>query len=156
MELRDARPEDAPAIAAVVLAARLGAFEDLVGGRALAELNPEDELRAWEERLAAAHEVVVAVQGDRVVGVVAWRVDPEDDGPDVELRDLWVHPTAQGAGAGAVLLERSQERLAGRRARTVLHAGNWWTARLLESRGWAREPDAPGVTAPDAQWARRL
>lgn len=154
MELRDARPEDAEEVAAVVVAARLGAFEDLVGGRALAELDPEDELRAWEGRLARGDgaEVVVAVQGDRVVGVVAWAAD----GAGVALEDLWVHPAAQGAGVGALLLERTQERLPGRRARTVLHAGNWWTARLLESRGWAREPDAPGVAAPDEGWARSL
>jgi ribosomal protein S18 acetylase RimI-like enzyme len=165
MELRTARPEDAEPIAAVVTAARRNAFEDLVGGQALEELDPEDEVRVWTERLAAApadHLVVVADEADRVIGVVAWSVPPSDGPgtpPEATLKDLYVHPAAQGAGVGAQLLTRSQESLqdgSGRPARALVHSANWWTARLLETHGWARDPATPPDAAPDEHWIRRL
>jgi GNAT superfamily N-acetyltransferase len=164
MWFRDARPEDAEPIAAVVTAARRNAFEDLVGGQALEELDPEDEVRVWTARLAAPadHLVLVAGEAERPVGVVAWLV-PSADGAEAPaeatLKDLYVHPAAQGAGVGAQLLERSQEALTGgtpRPARTVVHSANWWTARLLQSHGWARDPATPADEAPNEQWIRSL
>src|SRR5690606_11526263 len=111
---RAATPDDAPAIAQLVVAASVHAFEDLVGPRELALLDVERETGEWDLRLAEPwdHVVFVATHDGRVIAVAAWLVPrgpslvPAEDGA---LTHLYVHPAAQGAGLGRRLLRHAEE-----------------------------------------------
>lgn len=102
--------------------------------------------------------VLVAVDGDRVVGCVT-AVDgqgPYAEFPDADaagIRMLAVAPEAQGRGIGAALVRACLDRArAAGRARVVLHSEELMAAaqRLYEREGFARAPERdwepdPGV-----------
>ncbi len=165
MRFRDATPDDGPAIAQLVIAASLHAFEDLLSPVELARLSElERETGEWGVRLADPHDhiVFVAEQSGRVIGVAAW-LSPR--GPrllparDAHLTHLYVHPVAQGAGLGRQLLTHAEDGLraiGGQTAQLALHDENAWTAALLSSAGWVREPDRPDDMGPNHPWRRAL
>ncbi|RYB90984.1 GNAT family N-acetyltransferase [Nocardioides oleivorans] len=107
MELRRIRPEEHAAAGEVCVAA----YEPFLGG---AEDDYRDRLRDVATRDAEA-EVWVAVEGDRLLGLVTscvpgspWREIGRDD--EGEFRMLAVDPAAQGAGAGTALARLCEER----------------------------------------------
>lgn len=163
MELRTARPDDAAAIAGVVIAASLHAFEDLLDPRELMQLaDAERETGEWGARLADPHDhlVLVVEHGGRLIGVAAWLVArgpqlrPVRDGT---LTHLYVHPAVQGAGVGGRLLGAAEERLRAVGAETAqlsLHEDNRWTAALLAHRGWEEDLDRPDDAGPYTRWTR--
>ncbi len=165
MEIRDARPDDAAAIAGVVVAASLHAFEDLVDARELMRIaDTERQTDEWGDRLAdpTDHLTLVVEHGGRVIGVAAWLVPqgselrPVRDG---SLTHLYVHPAAQGAGVGGRLLAAAEDRLravGAETARLTLHEGNRWTAALLAQRGWEQDRDRPADAGPNIRWTRTL
>jgi GNAT superfamily N-acetyltransferase/chorismate mutase len=94
LALRPATAADLPALAEVHLSARADA-----GACFPPAAHTDDEVRAWVAGWdLAAHDVHVAVLGDRVVGytraTATW------------LDDLYVLPDAQGRGVGRALLGR--------------------------------------------------
>jgi len=95
LQVRRAAPGDADAVAAVFTPS----FESLTF---LPRLHTHDEHRAYVRRLVTDTEVWVAEDEGRVVGFAALQ-------PDM-LSHLYVHPDAQGHGAGGALLERAKER----------------------------------------------
>lgn len=163
MEIRDARPQEAAAIAGVVVAASLHAFEDLVDPRELMQIaDLERETGEWGVRLADPndHLVLVVEHGGRVIGVAAWLVPrgpqrrPVQDGI---LTHLYVHPAVQGAGVGGRLLAAAEERVRAVGAQTAqlsLHEGNLWTAALLARRGWEEDLERPDDAGPLTRWTR--
>lgn len=163
MLLRDARPHDAAAIAGVIVAAALHAFEDLLDPRELMQLaDLERETGEWDVRLADPndHLVLVVEHGGRVIGVAAWlvprgpRLLPVQDGI---LTHLYVHPAVQGAGVGSRLLAEAEDRLraiGGETAQLSLHEDNPWTAALLARHGWAEDLDRPADAGPNVRWTR--
>jgi GNAT superfamily N-acetyltransferase len=161
---RDATPQDAAAIAQLVAAAALIAFEDFAGPAEMAQLDTEREAGEWNLRLAEPWDniVFVAEHDGRVTGVAAWLAPrgPAYRTPrDAHLTHLYVHPAVQSAGVGRALLRHAEDalrQLGGRTARLSLHDANTWTAALLESSGWVREPDPPADMGPHHLWTRTL
>ena len=95
-ELRGARPDDAPAVAEVFLAARADAMPYLP------DLHTDAETRVWiREVVLTGYEVVVAEVGDRLGGFAALDADM--------LAHLYVHPDLQRRGIGDALLARVRE-----------------------------------------------
>ena len=95
-ELRRARPDDAPAVAEVFLAARADAMPYLP------ELHTDAEIRIWiRDVVLTGYEVVVAEAGDRLAGFAALDADM--------LAHLYVHPDLQRRGIGNALLARAKE-----------------------------------------------
>jgi GNAT superfamily N-acetyltransferase len=107
VEVRRIRPDEAPAAGDVCVAA----YDPLLTG---AEDDYRERLRDVATRDAQA-EVWVAVDQDRVVGVVTycppgspWREIGRDE--EGEFRMLAVDPAAQGTGAGTALARLCEER----------------------------------------------
>jgi diaminopimelate epimerase len=99
IRVRRARPSDADAVADVFTAS----FRTLTF---LPRLHTPDEDR-WFIRdvVLEQREVWVAEEDERIVGFAALEQD--------ELTHLYVHPDAQGRGAGGALLEKAKERRPG-------------------------------------------
>ncbi len=93
MELRRAGPDDAAAVADVYIAS----FESLTF---LPTLHTHEEHRGFVARLIDEQEVWVAEEGGPIIGMAGLSDDM--------LSQLYVHPAAQGRGAGAALLERAK------------------------------------------------
>ena len=95
MQIRRAGPSDAEAIADVYIPS----FESLTF---LPRLHTHDEVRAFIRGVIAGEEVWVAEDEGRIVGFAALTDDM--------LSHLYVHPDAQGQGAGSALMDRAEER----------------------------------------------
>jgi len=98
VEVRPATAEDADAVGEVYTAS----FRTLTF---LPVLHSDDETRGFARRLVETHEVWVAENDGRIVGMAALS--------DAMLDHLYVHPDAQGRGAGSALLAKAQERRPG-------------------------------------------
>lgn len=95
VQIRLAEPSNADAVAAVFIPS----FETLTF---LPRLHTHDEHRAFiRDVVLAQQEVWVAEEGGRVVGFAALS-------PDM-LTHMYVHPNAQGRGAGGALLVKAKE-----------------------------------------------
>jgi GNAT superfamily N-acetyltransferase len=138
VELRRAGPVDAEAVAEVFIAS----FETLTF---LPTLHTHDEHRAFIRRLVDGSEVWVAEDDGRVLGMAALSAEMLDH--------LYVHPDAQGLGAGSALLEKAKERRpvgfrfwvfqANERARRFYERRGCRLVRLTDGRGnEERTPDA--------------
>jgi ribosomal protein S18 acetylase RimI-like enzyme len=95
VEVRLAAPEEAVAIAAVLAAS----YRTLTF---LPMLHSDGEYRVFVRGLIERSEVWVAEESGRIVGMAALSGDALDQ--------LYVHPDAQGRGAGGALLDRAKER----------------------------------------------
>lgn len=109
VSVRPAVPGDAPAVAAVQVAAWRGAHAALLGG-ALDVLDTDAMTRQWAEAIAAppaGHRVLVACAGATVVGFASVAPVPSADAtqpPGGVLLALEVLPDHQRAGHGSRLL----------------------------------------------------
>lgn len=118
----------------------------------------ERELADVDAKVAAGAEVVVAVDGNGVVGGVAFVPDhtnalAEFDDPDAaSFRHLAVDPTRQGSGAGSALARWCIERArALGRKRVVIHSTPWMTTAhgLYERLGFVRVPELDWLPVPE-------
>lgn len=139
--VRLARPDEYDAIADLTVTV----YSSLEGG-----LHPEYAaiLRRTAERAATA-EVVVAVQGDALLGSLTYVPEPGPQGSiatgnEAEFRTLVVSDAAQGRGVGRGLVQWSVERArADGRDRLVLSTMPWMRVAhgLYERMGFVRTPD---------------
>ena len=95
MEVRLAAPDDADAVADVFTAS----FRTLTF---LPMLHSDEENRVFVRGLLETDEVWVAEEEGRIVGMAALSA--------AMLDQLYVHPDAQGRGAGSALLDKAKER----------------------------------------------
>ncbi|WP_051472011.1 GNAT family N-acetyltransferase [Patulibacter minatonensis] len=170
MEVRAATAEDAADIAVTRIAAWHHAYEELVDPRLLMDLDVEEETATWRRRLDGPSgpdglRTLVAVQGHRAIGfaaVLPRRREHDLPASTAELTALYVHPTAQGAGVGSLLLPAAEDLMRGTGASgAVLRvlAGNWWARDFYAARGWSHEQGAPAVDAGGTateRWERAL
>ena len=146
VELRDAEPADAPAIAVVVVESWRVAYRGLLPDDVLAGLSVGERERQWSDSLAARPphtRVVVAALGDAIVGFAA--TGPPlmaDDRADPTLGDLYalyLEPEVWRRGIGTQLHAAALDRL---RSCGFTHAGLWVldtnerAIRFYLSRGW--------------------
>jgi ribosomal protein S18 acetylase RimI-like enzyme len=129
VELRDATPADARAIAAVNVASWRVAYRGLIPDDVLAGLSVPDRERFWFDTLSAQGprtSVVVAAAVHAVVGFAAAGppVDPADRADPTlgDLYALYLDPGSWGRGIGARLHATVLDRL---RARGFTSAGLW-------------------------------
>lgn len=129
VELRDATPTDAHALATVHVASWRAAYRGLMPDEVLAGLSVPERHQLWSDRLTAPEErtsVVVATDARRVVGFAA--VGPPlvpTDRADSTLGDLYalyLDPDHWGQGIGTPLHDAALDRLV---AHSFTHAGLW-------------------------------
>ncbi|MGH9186307.1 MAG: GNAT family N-acetyltransferase [Acidimicrobiales bacterium] len=151
MRIRPVRPEEFDAAGELVVTAYRALGDD-----AVAEPAYETELRDVAGRAGAAV-VLVAVEGDEVLGCVTYVPDrhsplAEHDLDGVaSMRMLAVSPTAQGRGIGQALARACVERARAEGCtQVVLHsASTMATAHRLYSRlGFERVPDLDWTPVP--------
>jgi ribosomal protein S18 acetylase RimI-like enzyme len=97
---------------------RLAALEespDAFGSKLADWQGDGDREERWRNRLTAVPFNVIVLDGERPVGMVSGA----DDGDDVELISMYVHPSARGRGVSDLLIEAVVERAADRGAQRV-------------------------------------
>lgn len=139
VELRDATPADARAVATVLVRSWRAAYRGLLPDDVLAGLSVHDRERLWSDSLTArpAHTgFVVATLEDAVVGVAAAGppLVPEDRADPTlgDLYALYLDPDVWRRGIGTRLHAAALDRL---RSFGFTHAGLW----VLDTNARARE-----------------
>ena len=146
VELRDATPADAHAIATVIVQSWRAAYRGLLPDDVLAGLSVPDRERLWCDTLIARPprtRTVVATIGRAIVGFAATGpplVPTERTDPTVgDLYALYLNPDLWGRGLGTQLHTAALERL---RACGFTQAGLWVLAtneralRFYNHHGW--------------------
>ncbi|QZY28059.1 GNAT family N-acetyltransferase [Nocardioides coralli] len=156
---RVAWSDDAPAIAALQLAARQHDLAGVVPDAAL-QVDPDVAAAAWQRTLTrpddARVRVLVALERNRVVGfaITSPAGDPDTDQvADAELLEFTIDPRERGKGHGSRLLQAAVDTMAAdrfTRSVTWLMASDDALRGFLESAGWApdtahRELDLDGT-----------
>ena len=151
--IRRATPDDAAAMAAVMVAAWRHGYPGIVADGVIAAQTVE----RWEPVLAIAAArtsdggAVVAVDDDdRAIGFAGFTPDPDDPSCG-HLASLYVDPAAGGRGIGRRLVQRAVAELAGTGRRTVtlwVFRDNARARRLYERCGFT--PD--GAELVDLRW----
>lgn len=107
--IRPARPDDAPAIAAVHVASWREAYRDVVSPEYLGSLSEEDSAATWLDaigRAGGSRRVVVAeIEGD-VVGFASWGPSRDEDADRTtqEIYAIYLEPESWGHGVARELM----------------------------------------------------
>ena len=134
IEFRPAEPADATAIRDIVRAA-YAKWVPVIGREPL-------PMRADYDKAVAEHPFDVAVEDDRIVGMIETML--EDD--HLWIENVCVAPQAQGRGIGRLLLERAERKAleAGRRELRLLTNGAFEANVLLYKRhGYSVDREEP-------------
>lgn len=132
--LREATPDDLDPVAALFLRCWRESYATVLPAHVIDVFDEAGALRLWRRALVtppAGTRGVVALDDDRVVGVIRMGRDP--DQPAIgHVFSLYVHPSAQGAGVGRRLIGEA-------------HA--WFAAQgLAEATLWVFEANTPART----------
>lgn len=147
--VRPASPDDAPAIARVQAAAWRQAYAGVLPDVLLDQVGGESGALTWEatiqEAPSARHRVLVAADGDEVVGFAALApsTDPDlDPEADAELHALCVDPSRERAGHGSRLVNAAADVMRGlgvARVHVWVSSFDDRLRQFLESAGWAAD-----------------
>jgi GNAT superfamily N-acetyltransferase len=159
VSVRPARPAEAADVARVQVIAWRTAYRSLLPAEVLDDWDEDAAAQTWRTAITApptpGHGVLVALEGDRVVGFAAYgpaeligddRPDPA--GPTTEVSQLLVEPRWGRRGHGSRLLAAVADLAHASgvaRLQVWLPENDRVSARFFESAGWA----------PDG-WARTL
>ena len=142
IELREARPSDLDAVAALFLACWRVSYAGVLPDRVI-EMFDDDSARAlWRRALetprAGSVGVVAEEPGRGVVGIIRLGSDP-DEPSSGHVFSLYVDPAAQGLGVGGRLLAEADRRFrdAGRTQATLwVFAANSAALGFYGHHGW--------------------
>ncbi|MFE2230977.1 GNAT family N-acetyltransferase [Streptomyces sp. NPDC059442] len=161
MQIQQALPSDAAALATVHVRSWQAAYRDLLPRPYLDGLDVGERTTVWRERLEAPGRPTVLVARDadgRLTGFCSTRAWPGTDldpATTGEIAALYVLPEAWRAGVGRALLAASVESLTAagfREAALWVLAGNTRGRAFYEAAGW--EPD--GTVATETTGGREL
>src|SRR5436190_21258543 len=141
IEVRFARPEDAPRLAEVyVSSGRGGTWAGHMREETLAAFTSSAE--EWEEGMADPQVSILVAELDGEISALATLLpsdDPDVDGREiVKLGRLYTDPAAWGKGLGGALIEAAVEEARRRGVlEAVLWTAEWNQARdFYEAHGW--------------------
>jgi ribosomal protein S18 acetylase RimI-like enzyme len=171
MDIRPARMQDVPAIAAVHVRSWQAAYRGLLPQAYLDGLDPGQRIGQWERSVSAAGRpdggTLVADAAGRLSGFVSYgpaRDDDADARPAGEIYAIYLLPDAWDAGIGRQLMAAALDRLGeagfdqvilwvldtNARARRFYEAGGW---RADEA---AKHDDSFGVPMTEVRYRRSL
>lgn len=102
--IREARPDDAKAIAEILVSSWRAAYQDLLDPGYLQAMDRARYTRSYAESIFKLRDkVYVAERGSTVLGFILGNFLTEG-AYDCEVKELYVHPEHQGIGVGANLL----------------------------------------------------
>ena len=165
MVVRDARPEDALAIARVHVRSWQIGYRGLLPDGYLDALKPEDRAARYTLGSPDPNTPATLVAGSpEIVGFVTTAPGSDMDAGKGELAALYVEPSRWEEGFGAALIEAAHRRLSGRgftEAVLWLLVGNDRGLRFYQQHGWApngrkRSEEIWGVRIRELQLERRL
>jgi len=131
-------PADARGIAEVHTRTWQAAYRQVFPAEVLDNLDVDERVRGWLERIEADMDVWVAETEGRIVGFLAAGPSRTEDGPG-ELYALYVLPEAWGSGAGRALMDGFKawlEREGYAAAMLWVLADNPRARRFYEREGW--------------------
>jgi GNAT superfamily N-acetyltransferase len=165
--VRDARPEDAAAIARAHTRSWQVAYAHAFPAEALAGISVERRTEWWAQQLAAPSQrvalLVAEVEGE-VRGFASVGAAREEREPLGELYAIYVDPDHWGAGLGRALIAEAEERL---RAAGFAEAILWVlednprTRRFYEAAGWTHDGGSKrdthlGTEVSEVRYRKRL
>jgi len=110
--VRPAVADDLDALTQILLACWQQNYAGLLPAPTIAAMNEETAHALWEQALKARQSVDVLEHEGEVVGVVRYTLHEGSTGaPAGMIESLYVHPEAQGIGAGRTLLTHAVEQL---------------------------------------------
>ncbi|MGN6663013.1 MAG: GNAT family N-acetyltransferase [Solirubrobacterales bacterium] len=144
-EVRRAEPGEELAVAGVHVRAWLAAYRGLIDDDYLDGLRAEDRaaVHSFDAPGPNAPETLLAVEGDEILGFVAFGPSRDADAPEAgEIFALYIDPPRWGTGVGRLLM-REARRCLRERGHTegtlwVLE-GNEPAERFYRSEGWERD-----------------
>lgn len=149
VSVRVAWADDAPAIAAVQVAAWRREYADVLPADLLDALAVDVVAATWRDALVqpqdARNRVLVALDRNRVVGFAVTGPSPDPDADPVadgEVAELVVLPEERGAGHGSRLLQAAVDTMQAdrfTRATTWVRAADDALRGFLTSAGWAAD-----------------
>jgi GNAT superfamily N-acetyltransferase len=161
---REATPEDLAAVTALFLRCWRESYAEVLPPRVIEVFDEASATDLWRRALvtpAAGTRGVVAVEGDRVMGVIRMGRDPDEPAAG-HVFSLYVDPSAQGGGVGRGLLSEAVRWLdaAGCAEATLwVFQANRRARAFYETQGW--EPDGgtrvePAFGEPEVRLRRSL
>lgn len=166
--LRDAKPDDLPAIGTVHQRSRSHAYAHLLKAETLERTTVEGMTGYWTERWGWEQELCRLTVADRAGDVAGFTyVGPSETPGAVELYAIHVLPEAEGTGVGRALmldaLAKLQDLATPAETRAVLWVltGNTHARRFYEKGGWqpdgeTRDGPINGETIPQVRYSRAL
>ena len=165
-QIRAAQAKDAPGIANVHVGSWQAAYRTLLSDEVISSVA-SGRLTWWTEYLSRPHDhehVLVATDGDQIVGFASARASPDDDADrsQAEVGALYVLPDRWGEGIGSALLAALLTRL---RADAFETASLWVLARneaahrFYERRHWrndGHERVHPQRATPEVRYRIKL
>lgn len=158
VEIREARPDDAEACAAVHVASWQAAYRGMVPDDDLDALRPERRLAGWQDWLGRDRPrgaVLLAVEDGEVVGFGSFVPHPELSGGWALVPQLYLGPAAIGRGIGAALMAAGPDRLRAdgfTRVELWVHPDSDRARRFYERGGWTSD----GTVQVEEVWGVRL
>jgi GNAT superfamily N-acetyltransferase len=153
LTLRAATEADGPAIGAIKVDTWRRAYPGILPAPVLDGLDADEESAEWgayARAIAPEHRLIVAVQGGEVIGYGRSEPCPDADLPGAgEVAGLYVHPAAQGTGAGRAMLVWLVDDLLARNLTPVVlwhFVGNERAAAVYAAAGF--EPDGARRPVP--------
>lgn len=167
MLLREAKPDDAMAVALVHVRSWQAAYRTLIPDDYLDQLRPEDRAKKYNfGRLDPTHpHTIVATEGGVITGFATTAPAHEPDMPDYgELCALYVDPEQWGRGIGVALVSAARARLVDlgfRNAILWVLAGNFRAERFYRTDQWSpnggrRIVEVWGVSVEEIRYQRTL
>jgi GNAT superfamily N-acetyltransferase len=167
IEIRDARPQDAHAVADVHVRSWQAAYRGLLPEAYLEGLRPEERAARYQfgqlDRSEPAT-LLASDAGGRILGFATTAPARDADLEGGELCALYVDPEIWGAGVGRALIGAARGRLLGEgfgEACLWVLAGNVSAERFYRADGWSadgtgRQEELGGVTVEELRYRRRL
>ncbi len=165
--IREARPEDAPAIAQIHVATWRVAYRGQLPDAYLDSLDPKQREPMWRRTIGMPdHPVFVAVDAGRIVGFCSLTRSRNPGAGEAagEIPTLYVEPGRWRRGCGARLLDAALQRAAAMNLREVtlwVLDSNRQARAFYEKHGFVRdgatkEEQRWGVTAREVRYRRSL